>query len=75
MYFTAMFAYAADFNQDIGNWNVSSADYFEAMFEEAKTFNQDLSQWCVEYQEEEPEDFRTGATSWTEPQPVWGTCP
>jgi hypothetical protein len=43
-------------------------------FEEAYNFNQDLSGWCVSnvimnY------SFDYGATSWTLPQPVWGTCP
>jgi hypothetical protein len=46
-----------------------------AMFYYASAFNQDLSGWCVTNFTSEPGDFDDGATSWTLPQPVWGTCP
>jgi len=45
------------------------------MFEYATSFNQDLSNWCVSYFSSEPSYFDHGANSWTQPRPVWGTCP
>jgi len=45
------------------------------MFYGAITFNKDLSGWCVSLMSSEPSDFSTGASSWTEPQPSWGSCP
>jgi hypothetical protein len=45
------------------------------MFYFASGFNQNLSAWCVSSFTGEPDQFRTGASSWTSPQPVWGTCP
>ena len=48
------------------------------MFEGASSFNQGLSSWCVsQISPEEPHisHFDFGAASWTEPRPVWGTCP
>jgi surface protein len=42
-----MFAYATNFNQAIGNWNVSRVTTLNNMFEEAKSFNQDISNWDV----------------------------
>ena len=43
------------------------------MFYYNSIFNQDLSGWCVDLITSEPTDFSTGASSWTEPQPVWET--
>ncbi len=45
------------------------------MFLRAAAFNQDLSAWCVRQFSEELESFSLLAEAWTEPQPVWGTCP
>jgi hypothetical protein len=46
------------------------------MFGYASSFNQDLSGWCVELISSEPIYFDYGATSWTEPRPIWGEdCP
>ena len=70
-----MFLYADDFNEDIGGWDASSLTDMRCMFDSAIDFNQDLSDWCVSLISSEPEDFSMGSTSWTEPQPVWGTCP
>jgi hypothetical protein len=47
----------------------------EGMFNRAAAFNQDLSRWCVSRIASAPYSFSTGATAWTSPQPVWGTCP
>jgi hypothetical protein len=45
------------------------------MFNAASAFNQDLSGWCVTRITSQPVGFDNGATSWTKPRPVWGTCP
>jgi len=47
----------------------------DRMFFVAESFNQDLSDWCVSLLPSEPSDFDDGATAWTEPRPIWGTCP
>ena len=70
-----MFAYTEVFNSDISSWDVSTVDNMEGLFRSATAFNQDLSDWCVEQIASVPDNFDNGATSWTEPQPVWGTCP
>ena len=33
------------FNEDIGNWNVSSIANMSGMFENCRVFNQDISSW------------------------------
>ena len=69
-----MFRNSRDFNQDISNWDTSSVTDMEAFMVNNKAFNQDLSEWCVN---PEPwhDKFYEGAPQWTEPKPVWGTCP
>ena len=45
-----MFYYALDFNQPIGNWNVSKVtdmNYMFAAMGSSTDFNQDISQWDV----------------------------
>jgi surface protein len=73
-----MFYNNTNFNQDIGNWNVSNVSNMTWMFRNASSFNQDLSNWCVANILSEPSLFADGATDWlglpgTGPQ--WGTCP
>ena len=65
----------SQFNQPIGNWDISNVNNMRYMFWDASTFNQDLSNWCVTNFTSVPLDFDTGATAWTLPKPVWGTCP
>ena len=72
---TVMFNEAISFNQPLDNWNVSNVTDMYYMFNGASAFNQDLSQWCVSNFTEHPSTFDLGATSWTLPRPVWGTCP
>ena len=70
-----MFNGASAFNQPLNSWNVSNVNNMQSMFENAIAFNQDLSQWCVSNITEHPSIFDLGATNWTLPKPVWGTCP
>ena len=70
-----MFQYATAFNQPLNNWDVSNVTDMYYMFNGAIAFNQDLSQWCVSNITEHPSIFDLGATNWTLPKPVWGTCP
>lgn len=70
-----MFYYTPVFNSDISNWDVSNVTDMSGMFSDTPTFNQDLSQWCVSKIPFKPTSFDDGADAWTEPRPVWGTCP
>ena len=74
-YMGGMFGGAIAFNQDISGWNVSKATNMGYMFYSAIRFNQDISKWCVATFSTSPFDFDYGATSWTLPRPIWGTCP
>ena len=70
-----MFNGVSAFNKPLNNWNVSNVTYMSDMFYNASAFNQDLSMWCVSNILITPAEFDTGATNWTLPRPVWGTCP
>ena len=70
-----MFNGASKFNQDISNWNTSKVELMVGMFQNATSFNQDLSGWCVSLIGSAQFNFDDGATAWTKPKPVWGTCP
>ena len=39
---TSMFSVAENFNQDIGDWDVSNVTNISEMFDGAKNFNQDI---------------------------------
>jgi len=65
----------SQFNQPIGDWDISNVNNMRYMFWDASTFNQDLSNWCVTNFTSTPLDFDSGASAWTLPKPVWGTCP
>ena len=62
-------------NRDINSWDASTVNIMGAMFNNTTSFNQDLSNWCVTNFTSAPLDFDSGATAWTLPKPVWGTCP
>jgi surface protein len=70
-----MFAEAWEFNQALSAWDTSRVTDMVGMFASCRVFNQDLSLWCVPNISSEPTSFRSNAYSWTEAQPVWGSCP
>jgi surface protein len=72
---SGMFEDATAFNQPLEKWNVSKVTNMSEMFKNATSFNQNISRWCVKLITSKPESFSENATSWTQPKPVWGTCP
>ena len=81
---TGMFFLGNGFNRSIlrnGNiWNTSKVTDMNYMFYVLdagyETFNQDLSGWCVPLIASLPTAFFSGRQStWTNPKPIWGTCP
>jgi surface protein len=69
-----MFDQASAFNSDLSGWDTSSVTDMRAMFAAAEAFNANLSGWCVSNIIDEPDSFDAGATTWTLPRPVWGSC-
>ncbi|CAJ1933199.1 unnamed protein product [Cylindrotheca closterium] len=57
-----LFRDRTNFNEDIGNWDVSSVDVMFATFEQASSFNQDLSSWDVSSVTNMGSMFRGAAT-------------
>ena len=43
----SMFNYANDFNQNVGDWDVSAVTDMGYMFKQADAFNQDIRNWDV----------------------------
>ena len=70
-----MFYYTRVFNQPLGSWDTSNVIDMSGMFGLAEGFNQDLSGWCVTLIPTFPPGFTGLPSNWTEPKPVWGTCP
>nr|WP_289108680.1 BspA family leucine-rich repeat surface protein [uncultured Halomonas sp.] len=69
----SVFSYS-NFNRDISAWDTSKVSTMRYMFRDNTAFNQDLSEWCVS-RDPSIDYFDDGATSWTLPKPVFGTCP
>ena len=63
----------SDFNQPIGNWDVSSVTNMGSMFSNASSFNQKLSSWDVE-NVTKCARFSDNVTSWTLPKPNFTNC-
>ena len=75
LYMNQMFFDASSFDQPLHHWDTSAVITMHGMFRNAASFNQDLSGWCVSLIPAEPPLFDSGAISWIEDRPVWGTCP
>ena len=61
------------FNQDIGDWNVSSVTDMCGMFDSNFSFNQDLSSWNVT-NVSSCGSFSLGTDQWTLPKPNFTNC-
>lgn len=72
---SGMFNSNSAFNQNISGWNVSNVTNMSTMFTNASSFNQNLSGWCVTNIPTTPTAFSSGASAWSLPKPIWGTCP
>ena len=66
-----MFLYTSSFNQNIGNWNVSSVINMSEMFSFAGAFNQNLNNWNVLAVTDMTEMFLY-ATSFNQSLAAWG---
>lgn len=64
----------SNFNQPIGDWDVSNVTDMDNMFKDNSEFNQDISNWCVEQIPSKPTDFDTNTDpNWSEEmKPKWG---
>lgn len=65
---------ASSFNQPL-ELNTSKVTDMSRFLQGASSFNQDLSHLCVPLITKEPANFDYGATAYTKPRPIWGTCP
>mgnify|MGYP003752112657 CR=1 FL=1 len=60
-----MFRGAYAFNQDIGNWNVSSCSNFNRMFRDAYAFNQDIGNWKLRSAGATMTNMFSNASAWS----------
>lgn len=74
MNFDGCFAFNSYNDPSLVGWNTKNAYLMSNMFLNNPAINQDLSVWCVPNIPSLPAGFDTGATAWTQPRPVWGTC-
>lgn len=71
--FENMFAGSSLLDGNLSTWTFTGRPILRGMFHNARQFNADLSTWCFE-RDNEPQNFETGATSWTSPRPRWNQC-